>query len=52
MSETYRWKVSNNEGLIPPVDYITSDKVAAVAETRPGRCVTIVSTDGRGGESG
>ncbi|MFC7216524.1 hypothetical protein ACFQO4_20910 [Saliphagus sp. GCM10025334] len=42
MTDIERWKVTNEEGFIPPVSYYESDRVAARAEAMPGMTVTIV----------
>jgi len=38
----YVWKVSNDEGFIPPVAYYISDNVAAIAMEREEYEVTII----------
>lgn len=45
MSESDRWKVANSEGLIPPVSFYQSDRVAARAEAKDDHTVTIVAWD-------
>lgn len=45
MKETtgnYRWKVTNDEGFIPVVNFYQSDRATARLEDRDGYDVTIV----------